>query len=121
MARRKARNLKSLDDLVLDTKNANLGTDRGRSLLAASLETHDVGRSILVDRLGRVIAGNKVTLAALAQGRRLRVVRTHGREVVAVQRVDLDLVTDPRASESRPSAGIRVPGPPARASAPARC
>jgi DNA modification methylase len=97
MAPRRVRALRSLKDLVLDSKNANRGTDRGRDLLATSLQTHDLGRSILVDRLGRVIAGNKVTLAALSQGRPLRVVRTRGREVIAVQRVDLDLEGDAKA------------------------
>ena len=97
MPRRTVRTLRSLNDLVLDQKNANRGTERGQSLLATSLQTYQLGRSILVDRLGRIIAGNKVTLAALAQGRPLRVIRTRGQEVVAVQRTDLDLAVDPAA------------------------
>jgi len=46
-----------MDDIKDDMKairNANVGTDRGRSLLAESLRDLGTGRSILVDRNGVV-------------------------------------------------------------------
>jgi len=57
------------------------------------------GRSIVADRHGRVIAGNKTWEEAKALGLPLRLVRTDGRSLVAVQRQDLDLTRDDRARE----------------------
>ena len=50
--------------LVLDEKNANKGTKRGRELLGESLERYGAGRSVAVDCHNRVIAGNKTVEAA---------------------------------------------------------
>lgn len=81
-----------LSDLKLDKKNANKGTSRGRKLLKQSLEELGIGRSILVDRSGNVIAGNKTaeTLQSLKQ-KKIRVIQTSGDELVVVQRTDLDI------------------------------
>jgi len=87
-----------ITDLVPDSKNANLGTDRGRKALAESLKTYGAGRSILVDRKGRVIAGNKTLEQALAAGHKdVLVIKSDGKKLVVVQRTDLDLVKDPKA------------------------
>src|SRR5262249_8693902 len=51
----------------------------------------------LIDRAGRIIAGNKTVARARALGLPLRVIQTDGRQLVAVQRRDLDLTTDARA------------------------
>lgn len=83
--------LRTIKDLKLDTKNANKGTERGRKLIAESLAKYGAGRSILVDRRGRVIAGNKTLEALRKNGQRIRVVETDGKELVVVQRTDLDL------------------------------
>jgi len=40
--------------------NANRGTERGTSALESSLELYGAGRSILLDKNGIIIAGNKV-------------------------------------------------------------
>ena len=56
-----------LDDLLPDTSNANRGTARGRELLEHSLREYGAGRSILADRNGVVIAGNK-TLGSVSLG-----------------------------------------------------
>jgi hypothetical protein len=81
-----------LTALQLDTKNANLGTDAGRDALAASLEKYGAGRSILIDKKGCVIAGNKTVEQARAAGHKdILVVQTDGTKLVAVQRMDLDL------------------------------
>ncbi len=56
--------IKSLADLKPDPKNANSGTDRGRKMLRQSLEELGAGRSVLVDRNGAIIAGNKTVETA---------------------------------------------------------
>ena len=82
-------------ELQLDDRNANLGTDRGRGMLDKSLRDHRAGRSILVDRNGKVIAGNKTLQSAAGVGiEEIIVVPTDGSRLVAVQRTDLDLDTD---------------------------
>ena len=89
--------LHHLRDLTLDPKNANRGTRRGRQALAASLTIYGAGRSVLADRAGRIVAGNKTIEQARALGLPITVVPTDGSHLVVVQRTDLDLQTDPRA------------------------
>jgi len=89
----------SLDEVTLDGRNANQGTKRGRELLAESLKTLGAGRSILLDRCNRVVAGNKTVEQAKALGLRVRIVDSDGRALVAVRRSDLDLERDPAARE----------------------
>jgi hypothetical protein len=86
-----------LSDLTPDPHNANRGTDRGRVALERSLREYGAGRAILIDRHGRVISGNKTVEQARRLNIPLRVVKTDGQHLVAVQRDDLDLATDPRA------------------------
>jgi len=81
----------SMDDLQPDSKNANKGSDRGRALVEASLQECGAGRSVLADRDGVVIAGNKTLEAARRLGLPVRAVRTEGAELVVVQRSDLSL------------------------------
>ena len=80
-----------LDDLKPDRKNANRGTERGRYMVETSLERYGAGRSIVVDRDGNVIAGNKTLEAALEKGFGIKLVETHGDELVVVRRRDLDI------------------------------
>jgi DNA modification methylase len=87
----------TLASLQLDPRNANRGTERGRTALATSLQAYGAGRAVLIDRHGRVIAGNKTVAEARRLGLPLRVVKTDGRHLVAVQREDLDLFADARA------------------------
>jgi DNA modification methylase len=91
------KSLATTADLTPDTQNANRGTRRGRALLGQSLRDDGAGRSILADRHGRVIAGNKTLEQATALRLPIRVVETTGEELVVVHRTDLDLATDPRA------------------------
>jgi hypothetical protein len=89
-----------ISQLVLDDKNANKGTKRGRELLGESLEKYGAGRSVVVDRNNRVIAGNKTVEAARAAGlNSITVIETDGTSLVAVQRGDLDLRKDKKARE----------------------
>lgn len=85
-------------DLIPDSKNANLGTERGLALLDDSLRSLGAGRSILVDKNMRVIAGNKTLERAQDIGLQdVILVPTDGRALVAVVRTDLDLEADPDA------------------------
>lgn len=87
-----------LSELKTDQNNANLGTQRGLAELDRSLRELGAGRSILLDKQGRVIAGNKTLERAADIGfEDVIVVPTDGTKLVAVQRVDLDLESDPNA------------------------
>lgn len=87
----------SMDDLVIDAKNANQSTPRGMSLLRESIEACGLGRSIVVDKHGVVIGGNRTLETARKLGKPITVVQTDGHELIAVQRTDLDLKTDRKA------------------------
>jgi len=89
-----------LDTLTPDEHNANVGTERGRYMLDHSLRQYGAGRSILIDKHGRVIAGNKTLEAAADIGLEdVEIIHTTGDKLIAVQRDDLDLETDPEARE----------------------
>lgn len=79
------------DQLKFDKRNANKGTERGKQLLEQSINELGAGRSILVDKDGNVIAGNKTLAAAKKAGLKLRIVPTESDELIVVQREDLDL------------------------------
>ena len=99
----------SVDQLIPDDKNPNKGTDRGRETVRNSITELGFGRSILIDRNGKIISGNKSTEAAIKAGlKTVKVIKTSGDEIIAVQRVDVDLdsekgrkfaVADNRAAE----------------------
>lgn len=86
-----AKKIERLEDLTPDAHNANRGTERGHAQLDRSLRDYGAGRSILADKEGRVIAGNKTLQAAVEAGLRARVVETTGDELVVVVRKDLSL------------------------------
>ena len=89
-----------LRDLKPDKRNANRGTARGNAVISDSLRKYGAGRSILLDKHGTIIAGNKTAENAEAAGLEdVLVVQTTGDQLVAVQRMDLDLELDPRARE----------------------
>jgi hypothetical protein len=85
--------------ISLDTKNSNLGTERGQKMLVESLKKYGAGRSVLLDKNGRLIAGNKTYKAAKEAGAvvAIKVVQSDGHDVIAVKRMDLDLHLDPNA------------------------
>lgn len=76
-----------------DSNNANRGTERGAEMIETSLKKLGAGRSILLDKNGRIIAGNKTAEAADNAGidDDVIIVRTKGNKLVAVLREDLDL------------------------------
>lgn len=93
-----SKKIQRLADLQPDATNANKGTPRGRGMVEASLREVGAGRSIVVDKAGNVIAGNKTLEAWADIGGEIEVVRTHGDKLVVVQREDLDLSDDTGAA-----------------------
>lgn len=81
----------SIDDLKQDPRNANKGTERGQLAVNTSIRESGAGRSILLDKEGNTIAGNKTLEAARLAGLPVRIIRTDGSELVAVMREDLDI------------------------------
>src|ERR1035437_892001 len=83
---------KKIAELVPDSCNANKGSPRGNQMIEDSLRQYGAGRSILLDKHGRIIAGNKTAENAGAIGMDdVIVVQSDGTKLVAVQRTDLDL------------------------------
>ena len=83
---------RKISELIPDHANANKGTERGRYALEASLRQYGAGRSILLDKNGRIIAGNKTVEVAADVGLDdVLIVQTDGKQIVAVQRTDLDI------------------------------
>lgn len=89
-----------IGDLVFDDHNANDGTEAGNALVADSIGNLGLGRSVLVDKNNKLIAGNKTTQQATEQHfDDVLIVETTGEQLVVVRRMDLDLddPDDPRA------------------------
>lgn len=82
----------SIDSLIPDNKNFNKGTEFGEHLMDKSLREFGLGRSILIDRNNRIIAGNKTAEKAADIGfNNVIIVETDGKSLVAVKRKDIDL------------------------------
>jgi hypothetical protein len=90
-----------LKDLIPDSRNANKGSERGGQMIENSLRQYGAGRSILIDKNGRIIAGNKTheNAGAIGLSDDVIVVQSDGTKLVAVQRTDLDLTKDKAAKE----------------------
>jgi hypothetical protein len=85
-----------ITDFTPDPANANKGTERGLRMLDDSLAQSGLGRSIVTDKNNIIIAGNKTHERAVDQGfEDAIVVPTDGKQLVVVQRTDLDLLNDP--------------------------
>jgi hypothetical protein len=84
-------------DFTPDPQNLNKGTERGVYMVEESLTRYGAGRSIVVDKNGIVLAGNKTQQAAIDLGiEDALVVETEGDKLVVVKRNDLDLLNDPK-------------------------
>ena len=82
----------NIESLSQDEHNFNKGTERGGELMERSFKELGAGRSILLDKHGNIIAGNKSQKAAIAAGiKKVRVIETTGDELIAVQRTDIDI------------------------------
>jgi outer membrane lipoprotein SlyB len=89
--------IQSIDDLQFDDHNANKGTATGQKLVAKSIEDYGAGRSIVADKHGTVIGGNKTLQAARDAGLDVEVIRTSGDKLIVHQREDLSLVDGDKA------------------------
>ena len=92
----KGKDITKISDLIPDANNYNKGTEFGSGLIAKSIQKNGLGRSLLLDKNGKVIAGNKTlegTVAAGFNDEDIIVVKTDGTKLVVVQRTDLDLDT----------------------------
>lgn len=82
----------TIDKLRPDDQNFNKGTEYGEHLIDQSIRKFGLGRSILLDRNNRIIAGNKTAGKAVELGfENVLVVETDGNTLVAVKRNDIDL------------------------------
>ncbi len=83
-----------MSELVQDNRNLNKGTGKGKELIGKSLRQFGAGRSVLIDKNNRIIAGNKTHENAVELGMDdVIVVETDGSKLVAVKRTDIDLDT----------------------------
>lgn len=83
-----------IGQLIPDGNNFNRGTDEGKKLIRKSLHDFGAGRSVLIDKDNRIIAGNKThENADAADIRKVIVVETDGTELVAVKRTDIGIDT----------------------------
>jgi hypothetical protein len=81
-----------IDQLIPDDKNMNKHNQYGMSLLEKSIGNLGLGRSILVDKNNKIIAGNGVTETASSLGLdNVIIVPTDGKKLVVVRRDDIDL------------------------------
>jgi len=81
-----------ITDYTPDPQNANVGTERGGYMLEESLRAVGAGRSIVVDRNGVILAGNKTQEHAADIGLEDAIeVETDGTQLVVVRRIDLDV------------------------------
>lgn len=81
-----------LTDLTPDDKNFNKGSEFGNSLIEKSFRKFGAGRSILIDKNNRIIAGNKSVENAMAIGMDdVHVIESDGSKIIAVKRTDIDL------------------------------
>ena len=83
-----------ITDLIPDDRNLNKGTERGKQLIAKSLNKFGAVRGIAVDKDNRIIAGNKTVENAIEQGiEDVIIVETTGKELVVTRRTDTSLDT----------------------------
>ena len=81
-----------ISELIPDDKNYNTGNEFGNSLIEKSLRKNGAGRSILIDKNNRIIAGNKTVENAMSIGLEdMQIVESDGTKIIAVKRTDIDL------------------------------
>lgn len=84
----------NIEQLIPDDMNFNEGTEFGQHLIEDSLRKFGAGRSILLDKNNRIIAGNKTIENAVNVGLEdVIIVESDGKKIVAVKRTDIDLDT----------------------------
>lgn len=87
---------RKITDYIPDMSNANKGTERGSQMLEASLNELGAGRSLVADKDGRLVAGNKTLEAAVNAGIvDVIEIETDGNALIVHKRPDWDL-TEPQ-------------------------
>lgn len=82
----------SVDDIIPDDRNFNTGSDKGKIILDKSFKKLGAGRSILIDKNNKAIAGNKSLESFKASGgQKIMIVEADRDTLVAVKRSDIDL------------------------------
>lgn len=82
----------SAKKLLQDSQNPNRSNERGADVISHSLERLGAGRSIVVDRKGRIIAGNQTVKAFQKLGKDdVDIIESDGSRLIVVKRTDLDL------------------------------
>lgn len=88
----KTKNPTKLSELIPDDRNFNKGSEFGNALIEKSFRKFGAGRSILLDKHNRIIAGNKSVENAGAIGmENVIIVESDGTKIIAVKRTDIDL------------------------------
>lgn len=83
---------RKITDYLPDSHNANKGTERGLQMLEDSLQSVGVGRSIVVDKNGKIPAGNKTLEAAVNAGfEDVLEIEDDGKTLIVHKRSDWDL------------------------------
>ena len=78
-----------MGDIKLDAHNYRKHDERNLKLIKKSLKECGAGRSILIDADGATIAGNATYKTAQELGIPVKIIKTDGKELIAVQRTDL--------------------------------
>lgn len=93
---------KKITDYTPDSQNANKGSAKGNSILEDSIQAAGLGRSIVVDKHGRIVAGNKTWEKAGELGLEDAFeVEVDGNTLVVVKRSDFDLDNPDPANPAR--------------------
>jgi hypothetical protein len=88
MKSKQTTNIKSTE-LIADDKNFNKGSENGAEMIRKSFQKFGSGRSILIDKNNRIIAGNKsVEYSGIED---VLIVESDGTQLIAVKRTDIDL------------------------------
>lgn len=94
MTQREMVKMMKIKDLKQDNNNANKGTEKGQRAIVKSIKNSGIGRSIVIDKNGKIIGGNKTTLAALeisGDDANVKVIESNGETLIVHKRNDLDL------------------------------
>lgn len=85
----------TIDKLVPDSGNLNLGSERGNYMIERSIRELGWGRPIVVDKNNQIIGGNHAVEVAGQLGfEKVKIIETSGDEIVVHRRLDLDLSQD---------------------------
>jgi hypothetical protein len=88
MKSKQTENIKATS-LIADDKNFNKGSENGAEMIRKSFQKFGSGRSILIDKNNRIIAGNKsVEYSGIED---VLIVESDGTQLIAVKRTDIDL------------------------------